>query len=131
MLFISFYWGPTQKTWDLHCGQRDNGTKVRHCNRHQGDTADRFAHQVHIFDDSGKGWQTWSLIPMRVGDTPTPQHLWSESLSSGFPPPYGGEATRESSARAHHAESERDDFGTIVTEVTTITTRKKYRVQDA
>ena len=28
-------------------------------------------------------------------------------------------------------ESERDDFGTIVTEVTTITTRKRYRVEDS
>jgi hypothetical protein len=28
MLRISFYWGPTNKTWDLHCGERGNGVKV-------------------------------------------------------------------------------------------------------
>ena len=43
-----------------------------------------------------------------------------------------GEAAGESSTRAQYAESERDDFGTIVTEVTTtvVTTRKKYQVAD-
>lgn len=130
MLSISFYWGATQKTWDLHCGQRDDGTKVRRCNWHQGDTADRFAPQVHIFDDSGQSRQIWRLIPVRTEDASTPQHLSSESLAPGFLPPYSGDATGESSTRAHHAESDRDDFGTIVTEVTTVTTRKRYRVQD-
>jgi len=45
---------------------------------------------------------------------------------------HDGEAAGESSTRAQYAESERDDFGTIVTEVTTtvVTTRKKYRVAD-
>lgn len=68
---------------------------------------------------------------MRVEDMPTPQHLPSKSLASSLPPSYGGDATGESPARAHHAESEDDDFGTVVTEITTITTRKRYRVQDA
>jgi hypothetical protein len=47
-------------------------------------------------------------------------------------PPYELDATGLSSARAQHdAEYERGDFGTIVAEVTTITTRKKYRLEDA
>ena len=54
----------------------------------------------------------------------------SETFDSGSLPSYDGDATGQSSARAQHAEYERDDFGTVVTEVTTITTRKKYRVQD-
>ena len=54
----------------------------------------------------------------------------SETLGSGSLPSYDGDATGQSSAHAQHAEYERDDLGTVVTEVTTITTRKKYRVQD-
>ena len=52
-------------------------------------------------------------------------------------PSYDGDATGQSSTHAQHAESERDEFGTIVNEVTvvtitsTITTRKRYRVKDA
>ena len=63
----------------------------------------------------------------------------SETLGSGSPPLYDGDATGQSSARAQHVESEHDEFGTIVNEVTvvtttstsTVTTRKKYRVEDA
>ena len=56
----------------------------------------------------------------------------SEPLG-GFPPSYNRDTTGYSSTRTQHAEPERDDFGTIVTEVTTtvVTTRKKYRVEDA
>ena len=56
----------------------------------------------------------------------------SETPGSGPPPSYHGDATGESSTHNQHTESERDDsFGTIVTEVTTITTRRRYRVEDA
>ena len=57
----------------------------------------------------------------------------SETFGSGSLPSYDGLATGQSSTHAQHAESERDDFGTVVTEVNTtvITTRKKYRVEDA
>ena len=48
----------------------------------------------------------------------------SETLGSGSLPPYDG----DTAARAQHVGYERDDFGTVVTEVTT--TRKRYRVQD-
>jgi len=52
-------------------------------------------------------------------------------LSSGSLPPYDEGATAgQSSTRAQHAESERDDLGTIVTEVTIVTTRKEHRVED-
>ena len=54
----------------------------------------------------------------------------SEVLGSG-PPSYDEGATGQSSVRTQVAESERDDFGTVVTEVTTVTTRKRYRVEDA
>jgi hypothetical protein len=62
----------------------------------------------------------------------------SGGLGSGSLPSYDGTAG-QSSTRAQHTESEHDEFGTVVTEVTTVTvatntlvtTRKKYRVEDA
>ena len=66
-------------------------------------------------------WQMWSLIPA----SPSP-----EAGELGPLPSY--QATRgQSPIRAQNTEYERDDFGTVVTEVTTITTRKRYRVEDA
>ena len=60
--------------------------------------------------------QIWKFIPV-----PGP----------GPPPSYDRDATGEPSTHTQHAESERDDFGTVVTEVTIVTTRKRYRVEDA
>ena len=68
---------------------------------------------------------------MKIEGTSAPSRVLSERLGSGFLPPYDGDATGRSSTRAQHAERERDDFGTIVTEVTTISTRNRYRVEDA
>jgi len=50
------------------------------------------------------------------------------SVEQGIPPPYEGGTTGEPSTRTQ-CETEHDDFGTVVTEVTTVTTRKKYRVE--
>ena len=65
----------------------------------------------------------------------------SQSLpaGSGSLPPYDGDTAGQSSVCTQHVESENDEFGTIVNEVTvvtttstsTVTTRKKYRVEDA
>ena len=54
-------------------------------------------------------------------------------LDSGFLPSYSGDPTGKSSVHATVSDSERDDFGTIVTEVATVTTttRRRYRVQDS
>ena len=76
--------------------------------------------------------QIWKLIPVKVESTSTPSHSSSETLGLGSLPSYDMDPAGQSSARAQHTEeSERDDFGTIVTEVTTITTRRRYRVEDA
>ena len=54
----------------------------------------------------------------------------------GSLPSYDGDAG-QSSTRAQHTDSEHDEFGTVVNEVTvvtttsTVTTRRKYRVEDA
>ena len=76
-------------------------------------------------------WWIWKLIPVKVEDVFPPSESPSETPGSGPLPSYDGDTVGQSSTR--HAESERDDFGTVVTEVTTtvITTRKKYRVEDA
>jgi hypothetical protein len=59
--------------------------------------------------------QIWKFIPVNSGP---------------IAPSYDGDVTGEPSTRTQqHAESERDDFGTIVTEVTIVTTRG-YRVED-
>ena len=75
--------------------------------------------------------QTWDLIPVRVEGAPL--RLLSETPGPDTLPSYDGNTTGQSSTRTEHAESESEssgDFGTIVTEVTVITTRKKYRVED-
>jgi len=62
-----------------------------------------------------------------------PSQLLSETLGSGPSPPYDQDATGQPSTHTQHVED--DGFGTIVNEVTvvtsTVTTRKRYRVEDA
>jgi hypothetical protein len=92
--------------------------------------------QVELWvDTNNRPWFIWKLIPVKVVDLPTPSSSSSETLGSGSLPSYDDGDNRQSSARTQRAESEHDEFGTVVTEVTTsstiITTRKKYRVEDA
>jgi len=75
-------------------------------------------------------WRVWKLIPVKVEGVFTPSRPSSGALGSGSLPPYREDATGQPSAHAHRTESGNDDFGTTVAEVTTITTRKRYRVQD-
>jgi len=72
----------------------------------------------------------WKFIPAKVEGTLTPPRLSSETPGLGPLPSYDEDVAGQSSTRAQHAEYERDDFGTVVTEITTTTTRKRYRVQD-
>ena len=72
---------------------------------------------------------------MKVEGALAPSQLLSETLGSDSLPSYDGDVTGQSSTRAQHVEPEHDEFGTIVNEVivttTTVTTRKRYRVEDA
>lgn len=72
---------------------------------------------------------------MKVEGKFTPSQPSSETPGSSSLPSYDGDGSGQSSTHSQHAESERDDFGTIVTEFTTnttvVTTRKRYRVEDA
>ena len=79
-------------------------------------------------------WQIWRLVPVKVEGAFTPLRLSSETLESGSLPSYEGDAG-QSSTRAQHMELGRDELGTVVNEVTvvtsTVTTHKRYRVEDA
>ena len=82
-------------------------------------------------------WQIWKFIPVKVEDAFTPSRSPSETLGSDSLPSYDGDTSGRSSTRGQHVETEHDEFGTIVNEVTvvtttnTVTTRKRYRVEDA
>jgi len=66
------------------------------------------------------------LVPVKVVSTCT------GGLESGSLPSYESDAG-QSSTRTEHTELERDELGTVVNELTvvttTVTTRKKYRVE--
>ena len=97
-----------------------------------------FTTQVNFWMDTKPvSWRIWKFIPVKVEDAPAPSESLTETLDSGSLPPYGGDVAGQSSTRAQYAESEYDEFGTVVNEVTvvtttsTVTTRKRYRVEDA
>ena len=93
--------------------------------------------QVLVYDDGhGSGaWRIWKLIPVSVEGVFAPsQPSFNETLGPGSLPPYDGNATRQSSAHTRPMESDGNEFGTIVNEVTvlttTVTTRKRYWVEE-
>ena len=71
---------------------------------------------------------------MKVEGASVPLYPSFETLDSGSLPSYERDPG-QSSTHAQHAETEHNEFGTIVNEVTvlttTVTTRKRYRVEDA
>ena len=70
---------------------------------------------------------------MRIEGALTPPFSSVETLDQGSLPSYEGGAGQPST-RTQHTESEHDELGTVVNEVTvvttTVTTRKRYRVED-
>ena len=85
---------------------------------------------MFIHDEHEGTWQTWKLIPVKVESATTPSSSSSGNFDSGSLPSYDGGVAGQFNARTRHAESEHDDFGTIVSEVTVVTTHKRYRVPD-
>ena len=75
----------------------------------------------------------WKLVPVKVENMLAPSRSSSGMLGLDSLPSCNGNATGQSPTRAQHAGSGHDEFGTVVTEVTTtvIITRKKHRVKDA
>ena len=80
---------------------------------------------MQFWEDKGGFDQIWKLIPVNIEGR-------SETLGSDSLPSYDSGANGQSSTHTQR-ESEQDGFGTIVSEVTvvTTTTRKRYRVEDA
>ena len=70
--------------------------------------------------------QAWILTPVEAEETVALQ-LTPETLGLGPLPPYDRDVPP---AQARH-EYERDGFGTVVTEISIVTTRKRYRVEGA
>ena len=65
---------------------------------------------------------------MKIEGISNPPKSLSESVGSDSLPPYSGNETGQSFTNARYTEYEYGDFGTMATEVTTITTRNRYRV---
>jgi hypothetical protein len=85
----------------------------------------RFNTQVMIWTSSA---QIWKLLPVKTEGPSARLRSSSEALDDGDP-------SVQSSTYAQHSESEYDELGTVVNEVTvvttTVTTRRRYRVEDA
>ena len=87
----------------------------------------RFISQVKFCDLTSNAWQVWRLIPTEAEGTDTSY----EPLDLDPLPQFNERERTRFSANARREEHERDDFGTVVTEVTIVTTQKKYRVENA
>ena len=125
--------------WDLRGAKPEDGTEVRyppHNVKHG--KLNKVTPQVivHPNDPPHCTWRVWRLIPVKVENVLSPSQLLAERLGSVLPPTYDGPiAEPEPSTRNQHAQSEQGEFGTVVNEVTvvtsTVTTHKRYRVEDA
>ena len=82
-------------------------------------------------DAERKTHRIWKLIPVKVEGALSPSQSLSEIFASGIPPSYDGAATGQSSTHTRVNQLGPDEFGTVVTEVITVTTVKRYRVEDA
>lgn len=81
---------------------------------------------MRFCDLNANAWQVWKLIPVEAESVDTPDLLSSETFD--FLPRYDGNGTGQSSTPVQRVGSKRDDFGTVVTEITI--TRKKYCIED-
>ena len=84
---------------------------------------------MKVHETTGATWQMWKL------EFEGPPRSFPGTFYQTPLPSYDGLGTEQFSTRTQRAESEHDEFGTVVTEVTTTsnvtTTRRKYRVEDA
>ncbi|KAF9781764.1 hypothetical protein BJ322DRAFT_243295 [Thelephora terrestris] len=107
--YIRLCWGSTVWGWIVRWRSKDNGETVHIWTTDQ--------------DRESEPLMMWKLIPV-------------ETTDQAVPPSYEGDGAGvgQSSVHAQRSESESDDFGTIVTEVSTVTTttttRRRYRVED-
>jgi len=85
--------------------------------------------------DNGKlePCRIWELIPVKVDAfIPQPSSSSAYPRDSSSAPPYGANTGNRCCTCSHlTTEADDDGFGTTVVEVTTVTTRKKYWVEDS
>ena len=122
--------------WDLAgFGNANNGTKVRSykpytCERVMADVR---LNQIQVMDNGRfEACRIWELIPVKVNNSdPRPSSSSAPPRDSSPLPSYEGNTGTNCCTCFHHRTEPSDDgFGTTVIEVTTVTTRKKYRVED-
>jgi len=112
--YVRIFWGSTNVIWDLaQWGSDRDGTRV----------------QVM---DNGKPepCRVWELIPVKLESSSQPSSSFGVQSSSSTAPPYEERTGNQCCTCSHvTAEPGDDGYGTTVTEVLTVTTRKKYRVE--
>lgn len=76
--------------------------------------------------------RVWELIPVKVHDpAPQPSTSFAAQGTSSAVPPYEERPGNHCCSCSHVTKEPVDDgYGTTVVEVTTVTTRKKYRVEE-
>jgi len=104
--YVRLCWENTVWSWAVSWGSKDNGAEVL------------LWTPEHAHDREPNTGLMWKLIPV-------------ESKDRGSPPSYEGDTVGQSCTCAQCPGPESDDLGTIVTEVTTVTTRRRYRVEGA
>jgi len=100
--YVRIFWGTTKKAWDLQGGGKDNGRKV----------------QVYL-DRWTSNCRIWKLVPVEArakSKAKSPVSPFS-TVSLDAPPSYDGVTGEPGGSGA----------GRVVTEVTTVTTRTRYR----
>ena len=93
---------------------------------------DIIPNQIHVVDNSKiQPWRVWELILVRIDNSTTPSSPSVIPRNLAPLPPYEGNTGNRSCACSHTVMEPGDEgFGTTVIEVTTVTTRKKYRLED-
>jgi len=120
--YVRIFWGATNLIWDLHNGSNEDLTPM-HC----------------LPNDTDHKWRIWKLtLDSDAGPQPVPEATPVQATRPVQLPPYDGNPGSQNYPLSHQTtETNVDEFGTTVTEVTvtttnttsTVTTRKKYRVE--
>ncbi|KAF9649761.1 hypothetical protein BDM02DRAFT_1746722 [Thelephora ganbajun] len=113
--YVRIFWGSTNMVWDLaQWGSERDGTKI----------------QVM---DNGKPepCRIWELVPVKVDNFPAQPSSSGSQRDFNPVPPYE-ENPGNHCCTCSHVTTEPDDggYGTTIIEVTTVTTRRKFRLED-
>ena len=89
------------------------------------------SNQIQVMDNSKfEACRIWELVPVKVDNPATrPSSSSVPPRDSGPLPPYEGNTGNRCTCSHVTTEPGDDGFGTTVIEVTTVTTRRKYRLE--